>query len=136
MSAATPVPRSGHHRVFELIRFGAVGASTTVLYLALYTGAVLAGLPFVPASVTGFVPAVVYGYVVHDRWTFRTRTPTRGGLARWLLLQGAVLGFNTVALWALVVPVGVDRLVAQVILVPLLPPITYLLSRRRVFGAA
>jgi len=122
--------------VFELVRFAAVGATSTLIYLALYTGLVLVGVPFLLASVVAFLPVVVYSYLVHDRWTFRTRTPTHRGLARWLLLQGTMLGLNSLALWGLVVPAGIHRLVAQVVLLPLLPPTTYLLSRRRVFGAA
>lgn len=123
-------------RAFELARFGAVGASSTILYLAVYTGAVLTGAPFVVGALAGFLLSAAYGYVVHDHWTFRTRAPTPGGLARWLVLQGTVLGLDIVALWALVVQAGLDRIVAQVTLLPLLPLTSYLLSRRCVFGAS
>lgn len=135
-AAEPPHRRAGWGRLFELVRFGAVGASSAVLYLALYTVAVLAGMPYVPASILGFIPAVVSGYLLHDRWTFRTNTPTRGGLARWLALQGTVAGLNTLALWLLVTQAGLNRIVAQLLVLPFLPPATYVLSRRRVFGAA
>jgi len=127
---------AGRLRILEFARFGAVGASSTILYFAIYGGAVLAGVPFVLASVGAFTLSAVYGYFMHHRWTFRTNAPTRAGLARWLLLQGTVLGVNIVSLWALVTQAGLDRLVAQLIVLPLLPLTSYLLSRRRVFGAA
>jgi len=123
-------------RVLEFVRFGAVGASSTVLYLAVYGGALLLGVPFILAALAAFVLSAVCGYLLHHRWTFRTNAPTRGGLARWLILQGTVLGCNLLALWALVVQAGIGRLLAQVMLLPLLPLATYLLSRRRVFRAA
>ena len=129
-------PRTGGVRVLELARFGAVGASSTVVYLAVYGGAVLAGVPYIAAALLAFVMSAASGYLLHDRWTFRTNTPTRAGLARWLVLQGTVMGLNLLALWALVTQAGVDRFLAQVVLLPLLPLTTYLLSRRRVFGAA
>lgn len=113
-----------------------VGASTTVLYFALYAAAVLVGSPFVLASVGAFVPAVVYSYLMHDRWTFRTKAPTGRGLVRWLGLQTTVLALNTAALWALVERAEVDRLLAQAVLLPLIPPTTYLLGRRHVFRVA
>jgi putative flippase GtrA len=122
-------------RALELARFGAVGASSTLLYLAVYGGAVLAGAPFVLAALGAFALSASCGYLLHDRWTFRTNAATRGGLSRWLVLQGCVLGVNVLALWALVTQAHVDRLVAQLVLLPLLPLTTYLLSRRRVFGA-
>jgi len=71
---------------------------------------------------------------MHDRWTFRTNVPTRVGLARWLVLQVSVLGLNLLALWGLIRQVGLDRLVGQVILLPLIPCASYLLSRRRIFA--
>jgi putative flippase GtrA len=137
------VPMAGHAgrtagwlRVLEFVRFGAVGASSTILYLAVYGGGVLVGVPFILAALAAFVLSAVCGYLLHHRWTFRTNAPTRRGLARWLMLQSTVLGCNLLALWALVVQAGIDRLLAQVLLLPLLPLATYLLSRRRVFGAA
>jgi putative flippase GtrA len=120
----------------ELVRFGAVGASSTVLYLAVYSCAILTRVPFGLAACAAFSVSGIYGYLMHDRWTFRTNAPTRRGLARWLILQGCVLGLNLLALWALVRQAGVERLLAQVILLPLIPIVTYLLSRRRVFAAA
>lgn len=132
--AAAP-SRLGLARLLEFVRFAAVGASSTILYVALYTAEVLAGVPFLIASMVAFLPVAVSGYLLHDRWTFRTKAATGRGLGRWLLLQGTMLGLNIVSLWALVRPAGVDRLLAQIILLPLIPPTTYLLSRRRVFGA-
>lgn len=128
-------PGAGRARVLEIARFGAVGALSTLTYLAVYGAALLAGVAFVLAAVAGFAVSALCGYLLHDRWTFRTRTPTRAGLARWLLLQGTVLALNIGALAALVTQVGLQRFVAQAILLPLLPPTTYLLSRRHVFGA-
>ncbi|MEA2371231.1 MAG: hypothetical protein QOH12_1625 [Solirubrobacteraceae bacterium] len=119
---------------FEFVRFGAVGASSTVLYLAAYAGALTLGAPFGLAAVGAFVLSGVYGYTMHDRWTFRTRAASRAGLARWLILQVSVLGLNLLALWGLVRQLGVDRLVAQVVILPLIPCATYLLSRRRIFA--
>jgi putative flippase GtrA len=123
-------------RALELARFAAVGASSTVLYLAAYGAAVWAGVPFVLAAIGAFALSASCGYLLHDHWTFRTNAATRGGLSRWLALQGCVLGANVVALWALVTQAHVDRFFAQLLLLPLLALTTYLLSRRRVFGAA
>lgn len=120
----------------EFVRFGAVGASSTLLYLAVYACAVLLGVPFGLAAAAAFVVSAFYGYLMHDRWTFRTNAPTRVGLARWLILQVSVLGLNLLALWLLVRQAGLDRLLAQVLLLPLIPCATYLLSRRRIFAAA
>lgn len=127
---------AGWPRLLEVIRFGTVGAWSTALYLAVYAAAVFIGAPFAVAAGAGFLVSAVCGYSLHDRWTFRTNTPTDGGLARWMSLQATVLGLNIGALWALVTCAGIDVLGAQIILLPLIPATTYLLGRRLVFRAA
>ena len=54
-------------------------------------------------------------------------------MARWLALQGTVIGFDIALLAVLVHAVGLDRILAQVVLLPLIPLLTFLLSRRLVF---
>lgn len=126
----------GGRSLVEFVRYGAIGLSSTVLYLGVYGAVLLLGIGFGLASLAGFAGSGVYGYRMHDRWTFRTNTPTAAGLARWLMLQGTVFVVNLAALWLLVHEAGADRLLAQVVLLPLIAGATYLLSRRRVFAAA
>jgi len=125
----------GRHRLGEVVRFGIVGASSAVLYMAAYSACVLLGVPFALAAVVAFLVSAGQGYLLHHRWTFKTDTATPAGLAQWLALQAAILSLNVLALWALVSSAGFDRIVAQSVLLPLIPLLTYALSRRRVFGA-
>lgn len=59
----------------------------------------MAGAPLLVAAFCGFVVSAVCGYHLHDRWTFRTNTGTRGELVRWLALPGSVLALNVALLW-------------------------------------
>ena len=126
----------GAHRLREGLRFGVVGASSTILYFAAYSAGVLLGVPFALAAVVAFLASAAFGYMLHHRWTFRTNAASTAGLAQWLTLQGMVLLLNVLALWALIHQAGLNRLVAQGVLLPLIPLLTYALSRRHVFGAA
>jgi len=126
--------RLGDARVSEILRFLAVGASSTLLYFALYSAAIVLGVPFGLAAVLAFCVSALYGYLVHDRWTFRTTAASAGGLARWLTLQGALIVANIGGLWLLVHRAGLDRIVAQLVILPLIPLLSYTLSRWHVFG--
>jgi len=121
-------------RFAELVRFLAVGASSTVLYFAVYSAGILLGVPFGLAALSGFCVSAVYGYLVHERWTFRTKAASSVGLTRWLLLQGSLIVANVAALWLLVHRAGLDRIVAQLVILPLIPLLSYALSRRHVYG--
>ncbi|MBA3747049.1 MAG: GtrA family protein [Solirubrobacterales bacterium] len=123
-------------RVGEILRFLAVGASSTLLYFALYSAAIVLGAGFALAAVVAFCVSALYGYLVHERWTFRTTAASTAGLTRWLVLQGALIVANVGALWLLVHRAGFDRIVAQLVILPLIPLLSYTLSRRYVYGVA
>jgi putative flippase GtrA len=123
-------------RVAELIRFGLVGGLSTLLYLGIYSGLVWAGAGFVLAALVAFAGSAGAGFLLHHRFTFRTNDPSAGSLVRWLTLQGTVIGINIALLALLVRAADIDRVVAQVLLLPLIPLLTFVVSRRFVFNAA
>ncbi|WCB96564.1 hypothetical protein DSM104299_05326 [Baekduia alba] len=124
---------SFRHRVAELIRFGLVGGLSTLIYLGIYAALIWASVGLVLAALVAFAVSAGIGYFMHHRFTFRTDDPTAGGMVRWLALQGTVIGINIVLLSVLVHRAGLDRIVAQIVLLPLIPALTYLASRQLVF---
>jgi putative flippase GtrA len=120
-------------RLAELVRFGLVGGLSTGIYLGIYAGIVQAGGGFALAALAAFAASTTSGYLLHHRFTFRTDDPTPGGWVRWLALQGAVIGVDIALLTVLVQRAGLDRIVAQVVLLPVIPALTFLAGRRLVF---
>jgi putative flippase GtrA len=76
------------------------------------------------------------GYWLHEHWTFKGATPTVQGWLRWLAAQGGATGLNLVLLAALVDGFGVDEILAQAVLMPVTPAVTYVVGRRWVFSRA
>jgi putative flippase GtrA len=120
-------------RVTELIRFGLVGGLSTLVYLGLYSAVISVGGGFVLAALIAFALSATLGFFLHHRFTFRVNGPTANGMARWLLLQGTVLSLNIALLAVLVHAADLDRIVAQIILLPIIPLLTFVASRRLVF---
>lgn len=131
--ASTPDARA---RLLELLRFAAVGATSTLIYFAVYSLAVLQGLPYGVAQLLAWLLSVGFGFVMHHRFTFRTGHggfTGDGGFWRWMGLQGFVMLLNFGGLTALVHGVGLSRIAAQLVLLPFIPLLTYVLSRRFIF---
>jgi putative flippase GtrA len=126
--------RSLHERVTELIRFGMVGALSTLVYLGFYAAVIGVGGGFVLAALTAFALSATTGFILHHRFTFRVAAPTANGMIRWLLLQGTVVGVNIALLALLVHGADLNRIVAQVVLLPIIPLLTFVASRQLVFG--
>jgi putative flippase GtrA len=125
--------RTLRERVTELIRFGLVGALSTLVYLGFYAAVIGVGGGFVLAALSAFALSATLGFILHHRFTFRVDAPTANGMARWLLLQGTVVGINIALLALLVHGADLNRIVAQVILLPVIPLLTFVASRRLVF---
>jgi putative flippase GtrA len=120
-------------RVTELIRFGMVGGVSTLVYLGIYAALIGAGSGFVLAALTAFALSATLGFFLHHRFTFRVNDPTANGMARWLALQGTVVAINIGLLALLVHGADLNRIVAQVILLPVIPLLTFVASRQLVF---
>jgi putative flippase GtrA len=120
-------------RLAELVRFGLVGGLSTVLYLGVYALLIGVGVSLALAALAAFAVSTTSGYLLHHRFTFRTDDPSAGGWLRWLALQGTVIGIDIVLLTVLVHGAGLNRILAQVVLLPIIPVLTFLASRRLVF---
>jgi putative flippase GtrA len=127
------VNRQLRGRLLELIRFCIVGGLSTILYFGVYSVLVLLGLSFGLATLGGWGTSVAFGFVMHHRFTFRTGQTGATGFWRWLGLQTVVLLVNFAGLSLLVRGVGLGRITAQLGLLPLIPLLTFFLSRRFIF---
>jgi putative flippase GtrA len=120
----------------ELVRYGLVGGFNAGTYFGLYAGGVHLGVPYLLAAVVAFVASATLGYWLHEHWTFKGASPTLGGWARWLGTQGVGIGVNLVLLAVLVDVVELGRIVAQLVLLPVMPAATYVVGKRYVFTKA
>jgi putative flippase GtrA len=119
----------------RLLRFALVGVTNTLLTLASFAVLVRLGVPAPPASAAGFAVGAANGYRLNRAWTFRTTRGGAGTVARYVAVQalGAALSAGGVAL--VTSDLAVRRLGAECLVLPIVTLVTYVLSRRVVFGA-
>jgi putative flippase GtrA len=122
---------SPRHR--ELARFGLVGGFNAATYFGGYAGLVLLEVPYLLAAVLAFVASASLGYWLHEHWTFKGARPTVRGWASWLAAQGGATLLNLALLAIAVDVLGADKILAQLVLLPVTPAATYLVGRRWVF---
>jgi putative flippase GtrA len=116
-------------------RFLVVGASNTVIGIAVYGLCVGLGVDPVAASALGFCAGALNGYRLNRAWTF---DGARGGLgtgARYVIVQLAGLALNMAGVWLAVERAGFPRLAGEAVILPAVTVTTFLLSRRWVFHA-
>jgi putative flippase GtrA len=123
-------------RLRELARFGLVGGFNAATYFGGYTAGVLLGVPYLLSALVAFALSASMGYWLHEHWTFKGATPTVRRWLSWLAAQGGATALNLVLLAALVDGFAVDEILAQAVLLPLTPAVTYMVGRRWVFSRA
>lgn len=134
----------GSHALREMIgqlfRFGLVGGFVTGLYALVYSP--LASLEITSpqiANLAGYFVAMVTGYVLHSRWSFRghgTRDNTARTTSRFFIVSLVSLGLNALFVFVLTDSMMLDGpwwwpLVPILFVTPL---VTFTLNRQWVFG--
>lgn len=122
------------HDPREIARFIVVGAFNAGTYFGLYSGGVLLGVPYLLAAICAFFVSASLGYLLHEHWTFKKADPSARSWAAWIGAQGLGTTVN-IGLLALAVDVlGLDPILAQLLLMPVTPAATYLVGKRWVFS--
>ena len=119
----------------QFARYAAVGAVNTAVSLTSYSGLVASGMPYVAASGIGFLLGAATSYLGNRAWTFAA-TPTSHSSAapRYLAVLLLGLASDLVLIAALVDGLGMAKLPAQVVVMPLVAVQGYLLSRNWAFA--
>jgi putative flippase GtrA len=120
----------------ELVRFGLVGGFNAGTYFGGYTLLVVLGVPYLLAALAAFFVSASIGYWLHEHWTFKGGAPSLRGWLSWLAAQGGATVLNLVLLAVLVGAAGLGKIVAQAVLLPVTPVVTYVIGRRWVFSRA
>lgn len=124
----------------QLIRFGLVGGIVTGLYVLVYSP--LASLELTSpqiANLAGYFVAMVTGYVLHSRWSFRghgTRDNAARTTGRFFVVSLISLGLNALFVFVLTDSLMLDGpwwwpLVPILFVTPL---VTFTLNRQWVFS--
>jgi putative flippase GtrA len=115
------------HNWVQLAKFSVVGATGYIVNLAVYTALLRgAGLHYTLAATCSFVVAVTNNYLWNRLWTFRDQ---RGHVAwqglRFLVVALVAYGAN-LAILAVFVESGIDKVLAQAIAVILVTPLNFI----------
>ena len=122
----------------QLIRFGLVGALSTLVYAVVYWPLATYVIHPMLAVLAAFAVAVTVGYFLHSRWSFRGHGKSEGSpetQSKFLLVQTAGLVLNAAFTWVLTGPLMDGPtwwpLVPAVLVTPF---VTFALNRWWVFG--
>lgn len=120
--------------VVQLLKFGIVGVSNTLLAFAVYTILLkVFGVWYVAASGIGFAVGAVNGFLLNRRWTFREHSGDALTPVRWAIVQSCGLALNLGLVYLFVHDAGLDKLVGQIPATAIVTVLTFVVNRSWTF---
>lgn len=120
--------------VVQLIRFGLVGVSNTLLTVTIYTLLVKElAVWYLLASAIGFVAGAVNGFLLNRAWTFRGHAGDALTPLRWTIVQACGLGLDEALLYVAVHGLKLDKLAGQAIAIVIVVLATFFANRAWTF---
>ena len=130
---------SGEHREIagQLVRYGLTGGLASIVNIGVYWALALGGMDPNLAWTAGYLAAVLFGYVVHSRWSFRGHG-RRDNLARtggrFFAVSLVSFALNQLWVWLLVRHFALPLWAPYPLVLGVTPLIVFSLNRRWVFG--
>jgi putative flippase GtrA len=122
------------HVLAQFVKFGIVGVSNTLLFLAVYTLLVEGlGVWYLAASAIGFVIGATNGFLLNRRWTFSGHVGDALTPVRWGIVQGGGLLLNLGVVATCVEGIGMDELPGQAVAIAIVVVITFAANRAWTF---
>lgn len=121
----------------QFVRYALTGGLASIVNIGVYWILAARGMDPNLAWTLGYVAAVLVGYVVHSRWSFRGHG-RRDNLARtggrFLIVSLVSFGLNQLWVWLLVVQLGLPLWAPYPLVLGVTPLVVFALNRRWVFG--
>jgi putative flippase GtrA len=118
----------------QIFRFGVVGVAATVTHVAVAVTLIeRVGTPVLAGNGLAFLVAVFVSYFGHHSWTFARDGFHDRHLPRFVTISLIGLALNQAIIFALVTLGGLPYLVGVLVVVSVVPALTFVLSRSWAF---
>ena len=135
--SATVAPRPRlPELVLQLVRFGLVGSTNTALTLATYAVLVALHAPVALAGAAGWAVGAVNGFVLNRAWTFRGAPRGAVPAARYAAVASLGSVLDAALLTIAVGHEHLPRLAGELVVLPPVTLLTFVLCRGWVFAPA
>ncbi len=137
LSHARPLLQRHGELIAQLARYALTGGLASIVNIGVYWVLAANGMDPNLAWGFGYVAAVIVGYVVHSRWSFRGHG-RRDNLARtgsrFVIVSLVSFGLNQLWVWLLVQRLGLPLWSPYPLVLGVTPFVIFALNRRWVFG--
>jgi putative flippase GtrA len=120
--------------LFRFIRFGIVGVMNTLITIVSFWILSKIGVGYITANIISYLIGVVNSYFFNSRWVFKVDSKKSSRGVRFLIINLIVLVINTGLLILFVDKVGLNKYIAQILVIGICMVLNYFLNRKWTFS--
>jgi putative flippase GtrA len=114
--------------VLQFVKFAIVGLANTLITFLAYTILVYLQVDYRIANVIGYVLGVINSYRLNKSWVFKVEG-SYNQLLKFIMVNLITLGINTILLYMLVDKYFIDKIFAQIIVIPVTMMVNFVLNK-------
>lgn len=119
----------------KLIKFGFVGIINTAITIGSYAFLVyFVRMNFIIANIIGYLLGMINSYIWNKNWVFQVTESYISTYIKFVVVNIAMLGFNSFCLYILVNIYSLNKLISQIIVVGLGMIINFILTKTWIFA--
>lgn len=113
----------------KLIKFGFVGIINTIINLIIFNILIYFGMNYIVANSIGFIVGMVNSYMWNNIWVFKAKSKSPKTIIKFIIVNLIVLGINNLLLFILVKEFGLNKTVAQIMVLVITTLVNFLGNR-------
>lgn len=120
--------------IIQLIKFGIVGVSNTLISLIVYYILIFVGVNYLVANITGYIISSIWGYLLNKIWVFKeNRCDTKSSMLKYYLIYSSSLLINLLCMYILVDKLNISEIVSPILTLCITIPYNFILNKAWAF---
>lgn len=121
--------------MIKLLKFGFIGIINTLITIGSYAFLVyITGLNFLIANIIGYLLGMVNSFIWNKNWVFQVKETHSIYYIKFIIVNLAMLGLNSLGLYFLVTSLHFNKLLSQILVVGCVTIINFFLTKKWTFS--
>ncbi len=116
-------------KLVQFIKFGLVGASNTVISLAVYYILIMLQANYLLASIAGYFVSSISGYLLNKHWVFKSGKAVKDSIVKYYIVYITSLVINLVTMYIWVDILFISDRIAPILTLCITVPYNYVFSK-------
>ncbi|MBU3143463.1 GtrA family protein [Clostridium sp. CF012] len=123
-----------YKEILQFIKFGFVGASNTLISLAIYYTLVYININYIVANALGYITSSICGYFLNRKWVFKeSKEKTSKSVIKYYIVYASSFLINILCMYIWVDVLEISKIIAPILTMGITVPYNFIFNKIWVF---